>query len=1078
MKLNYTILFSLLLVPLVHAEDFFAHTGGDAEGYYPANGAQAIMVNLDADPALEVYGGDAVMQLTTMPPVRTLLPEPSRAPYNTASPITWGENCGDVADVDLDGDMDIIRQCRLQYNYTTEPRWRIQVLKNNGVGGFTAGWVWAIDNPGGNLYPGESLSMGDFDADGDADMLMSSTGGVGIRWNAGHGLATFDSILTLSSGYSLLNSIVADFDNDGLQDIVALVHDPAASVPRLVLYTNGGANGGQPGVFVSSIIATLTYSITYQLKAVDVNVDGRTDFLFRQTGTTSGKVTWYRNNGAGFDAPINLYNSGSVRCFNMGMADVNEDGLHDLILAIDDATPKGTLYQYQGITPGTFSTASYIYPVYLESQGYLPRMLCTGDVDSDGDNDIALYSDVPTLIRNGAVHHRAMVQNTVYSGTAPTGATDLAVADVNRDGELDLIAASSGDNKLYWYSTTSGVLGTPVSFSTGNRVPSGIMPGDFDGDGDVDLAYTVPASTEVRMARNINASGIFQDVFLAAVANATRAYADDVNRDGKLDFLVASTATNSVRWFINGGTGISFTQETVAAGMANCQALPMETYSNGRPEVLVFGTSTSGPNYLRSYRRGTSSWIVDQENTIIPTVLAVGDVNNDKKTDAIYADATNKISFWAFAGSATYVIGQMPGTVNAIEMVDWNKDGRCDVLCAYNGGVQLLLNGISGWQTISFATAGNYTELAIIDIDHDSLLDAVGVNQSNGRLHIFKNISWQVRMTHTSMADESGRARIKAGQSGKALRFTAEHGAGQNFGTGDSGIITSNARLRFLKAVPSGQNYVPGAALTDAEVQAVVATVQLIDSDGNVRAAVPPDLDAGGYFTYNLLTHIQYSDQVRDYDLHLAMTPTANTAANAIFFVQHIANDISMAHTTWRPTGGGADTRPLRQTSDVTIYSSLVQATSSTLTALETWRQAQFGTYQAAGDSANEADPDLDGLSNLVEYVMGRDPNSAAGIGSNIAVELIYNGKASQLQAELRLIDTYDSKVKLTLQRTTDLQNWTTLSTRTGTAAWTVTVPTANPIQAGRTRFTFNSGAIPNTTPRFWLRLKAEELAP
>ena len=425
MKLHHILFTALLFAPLVRAELFEVRNSADSARFLPGNGAHTIMANLDADPDLEVYSGEGMMHLSNTP-ARTILPEPSRAPYNTAEPITWAENCGDVADVDLDGDLDIVRQCRLRYNNGAEPRWRIQVLKNNGSGTFTEGWTWSLDNPGQSALPvGESLSLGDFDDDGDADMLVSNTAGVVIRWNSGHGTGVFDTTLTLTSGYELYNSAVADFDNDGLLDILAFVNDSTASTPRLVLYTNGGTNGGQPGVFVSTILVSFSYGISYQLKAADVNIDGRMDFLLRRTGVTSGNVSWYRNTGSGFSGANTLYSSSTVRCFNMDLADVNEDGLHDLILTVDDSSPQGSIYTYPGTSPGSFGGADYIANSYLESEGYLPRGLCTGDADGDG--------------RRGRVAHgvagvfeQVLCRHRILYATGTSGGPDRDHADRTR----------------------------------------------------------------------------------------------------------------------------------------------------------------------------------------------------------------------------------------------------------------------------------------------------------------------------------------------------------------------------------------------------------------------------------------------------------------------------------------------------------------------------------------------------------------------------------------------------------------------------------------------------------------------
>lgn len=53
------------------------------------------------------------------------------------------------------------------------------------------------------------------------------------------------------------------------------------------------------------------------------------------------------------------------------------------------------------------------------------------------------------------------------------------------------------------------------------------------------------------------------------------------------------------------------------------------------------------------------------------------------------------------------------------------------------------------------------------------------------------------------------------------------------------------------------------------------------------------------------------------------------------------------------------------------------EASARVLTAIETWRQQHFGTTADDGDAADDADPEKDGLSNLLEYALGTDPDAA-----------------------------------------------------------------------------------------------------
>jgi hypothetical protein len=53
----------------------------------------------------------------------------------------------------------------------------------------------------------------------------------------------------------------------------------------------------------------------------------------------------------------------------------------------------------------------------------------------------------------------------------------------------------------------------------------------------------------------------------------------------------------------------------------------------------------------------------------------------------------------------------------------------------------------------------------------------------------------------------------------------------------------------------------------------------------------------------------------------------------------------------------------------------------SLLSPLQAWRKANFGSAEATGVGADVADPDGDGLGNLVEYAFGLDPRSAGLAG-------------------------------------------------------------------------------------------------
>ncbi len=159
------------------------------------------------------------------------------------------------------------------------------------------------------------------------------------------------------------------------------------------------------------------------------------------------------------------------------------------------------------------------------------------------------------------------------------------------------------------------------------------------------------------------------------------------------------------------------------------------------------------------------------------------------------------------------------------------------------------------------------------------------------------------------------------------------------------------------------------------------------------------------------------------------------------------------------------------------VENNILQRYSPNFGPLQQWRFANFGTYSSSGSAANDADPDGDGLLNLVEYVMAQSPVIAGGIGSTAPIGLTYQGFDNPFLADLRLLTTYDSRIRLTIERSTDFQLWGTFTTRTGTGAWSLP-PSSTVLLSGggRTRFNFTTTFIPAFTPRYFLRLRVEEL--
>ncbi len=133
--------------------------------------------------------------------------------------------------------------------------------------------------------------------------------------------------------------------------------------------------------------------------------------------------------------------------------------------------------------------------------------------------------------------------------TDADGATRVFAADVDGDGDMDVLSASPNDNTIAWYENIGAQTFTTHTISaTDNQVRS-VYGADMDGDGDMDV---VSAGGSVTWYENNGAQGFTSHVIDPAVGAFT-VYAADVDGDGDLDVLSARYI-GAVLWFENDGT--------------------------------------------------------------------------------------------------------------------------------------------------------------------------------------------------------------------------------------------------------------------------------------------------------------------------------------------------------------------------------------------------------------------------------------------------------------------------------------------------------------------------------------------
>jgi hypothetical protein len=197
------------------------------------------------------------------------------------------------------------------------------------------------------------------------------------------------------------------------------------------------------------------------------------------------------------------------------------------------------------------------------------------DVDGDGDMDIlaAAYTDDDIawwenvdLAGPGTGDGSAWTEDTVDGSF--DGAFDVYAADVDGDGDMDILGAANVADDIAWWENTSGDGSTwtdrtvDASFDGAIRV----YAADVDGDGDMDVLGAANVADDIAWWENTNGAGTAwtERTVDASFDGAYDVYAADVDGDGDLDVLGAAAIANDITWWENtNGAGTAWTEHTV-----------------------------------------------------------------------------------------------------------------------------------------------------------------------------------------------------------------------------------------------------------------------------------------------------------------------------------------------------------------------------------------------------------------------------------------------------------------------------------------------------------------------------------
>jgi type 1 glutamine amidotransferase len=306
------------------------------------------------------------------------------------------------------------------------------------------------------------IAVGDLNGDGRLDVIVA--GGEGpLVWYAG---PNWTPSVLASGGYTTQGGLaVGDLDRDGDLDVtVGTVWFENPGHPATVPWrARRIGSGGNRDVAIS-----------------DLDRDGKPDIVLR--GEPGSGVTLFRQNGPRSWGRRDLATGGGTR--GLALADVNKDGFLDIVVGgAWLRNPRNGIFsrrwQRRGFAPWSPEAA-----------------LGIGDLNRDGRPDVVMtvaegrgrisWFEGPANLSQSRWRERVIDSGPLDS------AQGVSVADLDRDGDLDVVASESGgEGRLLVYlndrkgsAWNRQVLGTPALHN--------IRVSDVGGDGDADIVGTLP----------------------------------------------------------------------------------------------------------------------------------------------------------------------------------------------------------------------------------------------------------------------------------------------------------------------------------------------------------------------------------------------------------------------------------------------------------------------------------------------------------------------------------------------------------------------------------------------------------
>ncbi len=418
-----------------------------------------------------------------------------------------------------------------------------------------------------------------------------------------------------------------------------------------------------------------------------------------------------------------------------------------------------------------------------------PNILFSADLDGDGDYDVisgSVQDNKTVWFENidglGSFGNEKIINDTLLT------ATKITAADIDGDGDLDIFATYSLSQMVVWFENTDGLgnFGAQQIITTDVYGFKSVDIADIDGDGDLDVSTTT--HHRVEWFENVDGLGNFgppNNIFTEEFTHLVKSV--DMDGDGDMDALVSYNDhfDGKITWYENtDGLGTFGPQQIIVTNIFVIKSIfASDLDGDGDLDVL---SASRNDNIVAWYENtdGLGSFGVQQiisDTALYAFSVYAADIDNDGDQDIFVARGDDYITWYENTN------GQ--GDFGSEQIISQDADGPVEVFAADING-DGLVDAISvsafddkvAWYSNGVLGIGNY-ELDDISLYPNPVKNLLVVENTNN-----------LEITHISLYDSLGRLILEETQAISEIDMS-------NFSAGIFFITIETENNRLTKKV-------------------------------------------------------------------------------------------------------------------------------------------------------------------------------------------------------------------------------------------------------------------------------------